>query len=288
MCVAYADPAPNPRTSGGVATTSVLTSGASAATSATAARSDGRVVRNVGATTSGTTSATVSGRNATTNLTRAATSRPSVTVSRTAATVPATQNVISGRSATVRQTVSTAGTGVSRAATSRAATTNVVRSAANTATDTSVARSAARSAVVGGARGSMARATAVFDDVSKIGGGYATCREAYATCMDQFCANANDTYRRCFCSARYDEFRNTEDAISEALNMLAQFENNNLAAVNMSAEEVAAMYSATAGENAIKMIPVQHHKCLVKSAICCLVIVQPRHRRQIMVHCRWE
>lgn len=55
-----------------------------------------------------------------------------------------------------------------------------------------------------------------------------------------------------FCSARYDEFRNTEDAISEALNMLAQFENNNLAAVNMSAEEVAAMYSATAGENAIK------------------------------------
>ena len=65
-------------------------------------------------------------------------------------------------------------------------------------------------------RASMARATAVFNDISKIGGGYAACREAYATCMDQFCANANDTYRRCYCSSRFTEFRNTEDAMDQA------------------------------------------------------------------------
>ena len=30
------------------------------------------------------------------------------------------------------------------------------------------------------------------------GTNYGDCYNAYFTCMDQFCANANDTYRRCF------------------------------------------------------------------------------------------
>ncbi|MFQ6778346.1 MAG: hypothetical protein ACLRFI_03580 [Alphaproteobacteria bacterium] len=101
-------------------------------------------------------------------------------------------------------------------------------------------------------RTSKSRATAVFSDVSKIGGKYAQCREAYATCMDQFCANASDTYRRCYCSARFQDFHNKEEAIEQAKTLLAQFEANNLNAVNKSADEVNAMYSATVGENAIK------------------------------------
>lgn len=101
-------------------------------------------------------------------------------------------------------------------------------------------------------RASRSRAVALFTDVSKIGGGYATCREAYATCMDQFCATANETYRRCFCSDKFTEIRNTEAALDEARNLLAQFEDNNLNAVDKTADEVNAMYSATVGEAAIK------------------------------------
>ena len=101
-------------------------------------------------------------------------------------------------------------------------------------------------------RAGVARATTVFSDVSKIGGGYAACREAYATCMDQFCANANDTYRRCFCSSRFVDFRNTENALDEAKTLLMRFEDNNLNAVDKTAAEVNAMYSATVGEAAIK------------------------------------
>ena len=99
---------------------------------------------------------------------------------------------------------------------------------------------------------SRARATAVFSDMSKLGDGYNNCRTTYNTCMDQFCAGANETYRRCFCSSSYRVLRNREDALDQAVTMLAQFEDNNLNAVDKTAAEVQAMYSATAGEMAIK------------------------------------
>ena len=101
-------------------------------------------------------------------------------------------------------------------------------------------------------RATVSRATAVFDDVTKIGGGYANCRDAYATCMDQFCAVANDTYRRCFCSDKFSTLRETSDNIDQALNVLVSFQNENLEAVNKTAAEVSAMYSSTAGERAIR------------------------------------
>ena len=97
-----------------------------------------------------------------------------------------------------------------------------------------------------------ARATAVFNDLSKIGSGYAACRESYATCMDQMCANANDTYRRCFCSDKFLKFRNVEESLDEAMIMLQQFQDNNLEAIDKTAAEVNAMYSASIGEAAIK------------------------------------
>lgn len=97
-----------------------------------------------------------------------------------------------------------------------------------------------------------ARATAVFNDLSKIGSGYAACRESYATCMDQMCANANDTYRRCFCSDKFLKFRSVEESLDEAMIMLQQFQDNNLEAIDKTADEVNAMYSASIGEAAIK------------------------------------
>ena len=101
-------------------------------------------------------------------------------------------------------------------------------------------------------RASKSRVTAIFNDVTKIGGGYASCRDAYATCMDQFCANADDTYRRCFCSDRFMDLRDTMDNLNEALGLLSDFQNNNLNAVNKTAAEVSAMYSSSIGESAIK------------------------------------
>ncbi len=184
---------------------------------------------------------------------RAATQRTNTVTGRVAQNVVNSDAGLVGRSAArqnrvVGDTV-TARTGVMN--TARVATPNVSRSA-------TVARGATnnadtvRSATTGASRAGMARATAVFNDISKIGGGYAQCRESYATCMDQFCANANDQYRRCFCSERFTEFRDTEDALDQAKLLLAQFEDNNLNAVNKTAAEVDAMYSATVGEMAIK------------------------------------
>ncbi len=176
------------------------------------------------------------------------------TVSRTATTAQR-RTTTSARTATTTNTVSSrnARTAVASGGTSRSATvarTGVVGAmrAAYAPTTTS-ARSAT---TVNASRAAVARATAVYDDVSKIGSGYASCREAYSTCMDQFCAKANDTYRRCFCSSKFTDFRDTEAALDEAKNLLAQFENNNLNAVDKTAAEVSAMYTATEGELAIK------------------------------------
>ena len=239
---ALAAQAPNPRASGASSSNVVATSSSA---SGTAARAMRRVARGnpAGASLnkSGRTGSTVS---------RSATSRPTVTVSRSAVMQPVRTNATTtARSGTIRQTVATGATGAARSGSvSRAASSNVVRATHNPASN---ARAATTNTVVGASR-AQPRATAIFTDISAIGGGYAECRTAYATCMDQFCANANDTYRRCICSARYDEFRNTENAIDQALTLLAQFQDNNLNAVGLSAAEVNAMYSATEGENAIK------------------------------------
>ena len=173
--------------------------------------------------------------------------------SRTARTVAKRASVTPNRAATTVSSISRAGNVISNAGNA------IIRRAfgiSRSATPTSVARATtgahtARSAVQPGGA-SRARATAVFGDISKLGDGYNQCREAYNTCMDQFCAGANETYRRCYCSNTFRDFRDKEDALDAATTLLAQFENNNLNAVTLSAEEVNAMYTATAGEAAIK------------------------------------
>ncbi len=189
-------------------------------------------------------------------------------------------NTTSARSAVVSRSGTVAGrAGAAKAVTARSATSQsrdvsgVARSAKTTATTARSAMSGAimrdisgiaghqnaRSAIRGNVShsgmaraASKARATALFTDISKLGGGYTACRESYATCMDQFCGAANDTYRRCFCSERFTEFHDMELAMDEAKVLLQRFEDNNLNAVNKTAAEVNAMYSATVGEAAIK------------------------------------
>ncbi len=213
------------------------------------------------------------GRAESRNVSRAATNRTdeNIAPARSARTAVSTRRVADGttisRSAVARtssaETVSRAASTrqiVSNVNKSRAATSRVARAATpgasrvgNAARSAMPARSAARVATPGAAiRSGMARATALYTDVSKLGGGYGDCRDTYATCMDQFCGQMNETFRRCFCSERFREFRDVEMALDEAKILLQRFEDNNLNAVDKTADEVNAMYSATVGEMAIK------------------------------------
>ena len=172
----------------------------------------------------------------------------SSTVSRVATPRAAARNGVV-RPTTQGAVVSNARRGGASVARTAVSGATIRGSNARTGQTVSVGRSAT---TPNASRAGISRATAVFNDISKIGGGYAACRESYATCMDQFCANANDTYRRCYCSSRYADFRNTENALDEAKTLLMRFEDNNLNAVDKTAAEVNAMYSATIGEAAIK------------------------------------
>ncbi len=178
-------------------------------------------------------------------------SKVTTTSSRSGPSRNATNSVVSRKNATSINGTSR-GTASNTAARSAISTPNTSRSGISALTTPGIARGRSATTPLNASRAAQARATAVFTDISKIGGAYAACRESYATCMDQFCANANDKYRRCFCSERFTEFRDMEDAIDQAKILLQNFENNNLNAVDKTAAEVNAMYSATAGEAAMK------------------------------------
>lgn len=95
-----------------------------------------------------------------------------------------------------------------------------------------------------------ARATIISSgqQSNTFGTGYNSCREAYFTCMDQFCANANDTYRRCICSSKLSEIQAKESALSQTNDSIQDFKNLNLSVIDKSANEVNAMLTATTGE----------------------------------------
>ena len=132
-----------------------------------------------------------------------------------------------------------------RTATTRAAQpTNVARTATQNkvvrTTKTDTDRTASRSA----------RATVTLNTLhsNTFGTGYNTCREAYFTCMDQFCGTANDKYRRCVCSSRLSEIQSREHALTQASDQLTDFKNLNLTVIDKTAAEVGAMTSASIGE----------------------------------------
>lgn len=77
---------------------------------------------------------------------------------------------------------------------------------------------------------------------------YNACREAYFTCMDQFCSNANDTYRRCICSSKLYELQSRERALTQTSEQLQDFKTFNIYAVDKTAAEATAMVTASAGE----------------------------------------
>jgi len=78
--------------------------------------------------------------------------------------------------------------------------------------------------------------------------GYNVCRDAYFTCMDQFCGTANDQYRRCICSSKLSEVQSREKALSQAADQIQNFKDLNISVIDKSSAEVGAMLSASDGE----------------------------------------
>lgn len=177
--------------------------------------------------TSGTTTRTsgtsVSSRSATTPTVTSRTPR----VSR-AATVSTT-----ARSARTGGTVSTSPSTARSALARVTGATNAVRSARGTTTATTSRAALARAAVA----------------TSATGNGYNTCRDAYFTCMDQFCAKQNDTYRRCVCSARLDEIKEHERVLAQTGERLQTFKDLNIEVITKTPAEVNAMLNPSQGES---------------------------------------
>ena len=83
---------------------------------------------------------------------------------------------------------------------------------------------------------------------TKTGAAYEQCKTAYFTCMDQFCATQNESYRRCACSSRLDQIKSRENLLSDTANQLQDFKDFNLSVIDKSASEVTAIVTATTGE----------------------------------------
>ena len=141
---------------------------------------------------------------------------------------------------------------VSRGTTSRGAVTGTRR--ASTRSTTSQPTGRARAGTVSNAsraatNSARARATVVNTANSKtFGTGYNTCRDAYFTCMDQFCATSDDTYRRCICSSRLNEIKSKQRALGQSAEQLQDFKDLNIEAIPKTPAEVKAMLTASEGE----------------------------------------
>lgn len=167
--------------------------------------------------------------NSTTN--RASSNRSSVArvSSRTAANRADSKSVNTGRAATNVNSL------VSR----NASNTNVVNRGATAVSNSGNSAVTARAATT----------TSAMSE-TRTGAEYEQCKEAYFTCMDQFCQLKNDDYRRCSCSNRVFELTEIRNVMQDAGNQLTVF-TENLEVVGMTAEQATAMKTASEGENAL-------------------------------------
>jgi hypothetical protein len=80
---------------------------------------------------------------------------------------------------------------------------------------------------------------------------YDNCKDAYFNCMDQFCDDADATYKKCVCSDKVIELRARMGAAESAVSAINNLRNERLNVVGMDADAVGAMYQSTEGENAV-------------------------------------
>lgn len=147
---------------------------------------------------------------------------------------------------------------VSRAATSQksaSATATRTPAAATTPSRATAARTdtpkiSARNATPVVARAADTAATTTAMSETRTGAAYEQCKNAYFTCMDQFCTLKNDDYRRCSCSNRVYDLTKQRQVLQDAGEQLTVF-TENLNVVGMTAAQAAAMKTASEGENAL-------------------------------------
>ena len=162
---------------------------------------------------------------------RGAQSGRNVTTSGPVRTASTSRGVVSSRTASTRTLVPSTK--------SRATTQRVV-------TSTRVSRTATKQKTRGRAATNAGALTSTF------GADYNTCHDAYFTCMDQFCATQNDTYRRCVCSSKLETIKSRERALGQAANQLQDFKDLNIEAILKTPAEVNAMLTASEGETVLE------------------------------------
>lgn len=139
---------------------------------------------------------------------------------------------------------------VSRVQSARTPARTTATSVTRVAKPVNVGKSSARSAIK--STGNISRparaATTTLSQSKTFGGEYNTCRDAYFTCMDQFCANQDDSYRRCVCSSKLNQIKSRQNLLSDTANQLQDFKDFNISTIDKSAAEVNAMINATTGE----------------------------------------
>ncbi len=185
--------------------------------------------------------------------------RDASTISRTGAT----QTTVSRPGTTTQRVVSRASTApvsasrnlhstqTARTATTRTTTPTVSRATVTrSATPTTNLRNTMTKSRTNNGTTTRARVATHIDTTNSktFGTGYNTCRDAYFTCMDQFCATTDDTYRRCVCSSRLYEIKKKQNALGQSADQLQDFKDLNLAVIPKTAAEVKAMQTASEGE----------------------------------------
>ena len=151
----------------------------------------------------------------------------------------------SSRALTTRATANTTNQQKRTTARNTAKKTVSSRTATN-ARNNAFSRTATRPNRISRATTTSGTKTKTFDD------NYNTCRDTYFTCMDLFCANQNDQYRRCVCSSRLTEIQNMEKSLTQTSDGLKDFQAFNIEAIDKTANEVKSMVSASDGEKAMK------------------------------------
>ena len=161
--------------------------------------------------------------------------RTATTESRGAIQTPTTApRTVSARSTpTTRPTVQNRPTTTTASRTTTARTATVSRTARTPRTN-------ARTAIP---------ARAATNTTGAIVTNYTKCREIFYECMDEFCANKDANLRRCACSSRSNEFNDIKKQMTDVENKMLDF-NQRLLLVNMDAEDVNAINTATEGEDA--------------------------------------
>lgn len=164
--------------------------------------------------------------------------------------------------ATRAKNTTTQSTKNARTTTSRGAVKTVVssRSAKNvsvlsprTSTKNVATRTAttSRSATISPQKNITARAsTNQTTSETRTGAEYEQCKNAFFTCMDQFCQLKNDSFRRCSCNDRVFEFQDISETYQKAGEKLTEF-SEDLDVVGMTREQALAMKTASEGEDAL-------------------------------------